>query len=171
MANGAHVVAGARESSAELEELARSGQAQIALVDLAGAEGPAAVVAQGGDRIDILINNVGSAPARTGGFLRISDADWHATLEINLMAAVRATRSAVLAMIAAGKGAIVSTCSVNTHLPDPAVLDYSAAKAALAGFLRRCRRNSGRMASGVNTLSPGPVTTDQWLSLDSRSSN
>ena len=39
MASGAHVVAGARESSAELEELAQSGQAQIALVDLAGAEG------------------------------------------------------------------------------------------------------------------------------------
>ena len=79
--------------------------------------------------------NVAGLAAST---LNISDADWHATLEINLMAAVRATRSALPAMIAAGKGAIVSTCSANAHLPDPAVMDYSAAKAALASFPRHC---------------------------------
>jgi NAD(P)-dependent dehydrogenase (short-subunit alcohol dehydrogenase family) len=163
VASGAHVVAGARASSAELEELAQSGQAQIALVDLAGAEGPAALVAQAGDQIDILINNVGSAPARTGGFLSISDADWHATLEINLMAAVRATRSALPAMIAAGKGAIVSTCSANAHLPDPAVMDYSAAKAALASFSKALSKEVGPHGIRVNTVSPGPVATDLWL--------
>jgi NAD(P)-dependent dehydrogenase (short-subunit alcohol dehydrogenase family) len=163
VAHGARVVAGARESSAELEELAQSGQAQIALVDLAGGGGPAALVAQAGDRIDILINNVGSAPARTGGFLSISDADWHATLEINLMAAVRATRSALPAMIAAGQGAIVSTCSVNARLPDPAVMDYSAAKAALASFSKALSKELGPHGIRVNTVSPGPVATDLWL--------
>jgi NAD(P)-dependent dehydrogenase (short-subunit alcohol dehydrogenase family) len=163
VANGAHVVAGARKSSAELDELARSGHAQIALVDLAGAAGPAALVAQAGDRIDILINNVGSAPARTGGFLSISDADWLATLEINLMAAVRATRSVLPAMIAAGQGAIVSTSSVNAHLPDPAVMDYSAAKAALASFSKALSKEVGPHGIRVNTVSPGPVATDLWL--------
>jgi NADP-dependent 3-hydroxy acid dehydrogenase YdfG len=44
------------------------------------------------------------------------------------MAAVRATRSALPAMLAAGSGVIVMTCSVNARLPDPVVLDYSAAR-------------------------------------------
>jgi len=46
------------------------------------------------------------------------------------MAAVRATRSALPAMLAAGKGSIVNICSVNSTLSDPAVMDYSAAKSA-----------------------------------------
>jgi short-subunit dehydrogenase len=50
--------------------------------------------------------------------------------------AVRTTRSALPAMLAAGKGSVVTICSVNASLPDPAVLDYSAAKAALAGFCK-----------------------------------
>ena len=37
-------------------------------------------------------------------------------------------------MLAAGTGTIVTISSVNAFLPDPAVIDYSAAKAALANF-------------------------------------
>jgi short chain dehydrogenase len=55
-----------------------------------------------GARIDILVNNVGSAPARPGGFLSITDADWDATITLNLLAAVRTTRDALPAMLAAG---------------------------------------------------------------------
>lgn len=162
-ANGVHVLAGARKSSPELDELAQSGQVRIELVDLADPAGPASLVSLAGDRIDILINNVGSAPARTGGFLSITDDDWHATIELNLMAAVRITRSALPAMISAGQGAIVSTCSVNSHLPDPAVMDYSAAKSALASFSKALSKEVGPHGIRVNTVSPGPVATDLWL--------
>jgi len=57
--------------------------------------------------------------------------NWQATLNLDLMAAVRTTRAALPVMLAAGKGAIVNMSSVNASLPDPGVLDYSAAKAAL----------------------------------------
>ncbi len=112
-AAGAQVIVGARESSAGLDELARTGQVQIVQADLADPAGPAALVEQAGERIDVLVNNVGGAPARTGGFLSITDADWHATIELDLMAAVRATRAALPGMLAAGTGVIVTTCSVN----------------------------------------------------------
>ena len=79
------------------------------------------------------------------------------------MAAVRATRSALPAMLAAGKGSIVTVCSVNAALPDPAVLDYSAAKAALAGFCKALSKEVGPRGVRVNTVSPGPVSTDLWL--------
>lgn len=163
VANGAHVVAGAKESSSELDELARTGQVQAAEVDLTEAAGPATLTALAGDRIDIVVNNVGDAPARTGGFLSITDEDWFATMTLNLLAAVRTTRSALPAMLAAGKGAIVNTCSANARLPDPAVMDYSAAKAALASFSKALSKEVGPRGIRINTVSPGPVATDLWL--------
>ncbi len=159
--NGAHVVAGARESSADLDELARAGQVQIVLADLAAPSGPARLIEAAGQPLDILVNNVGGAPARTKGFLSITDEDWHATIELNLMSAVRTTRAALPVMT--GTGAIVSTCSVNAYLPDPAVMDYSAAKAALANFSKALSKELGPRGIRVNTVSPGPVATDLWL--------
>src|SRR6478609_5646125 len=162
-AHGAHVVAGARRSSAELDELAKEGSVRVLEVDLTDPGGPARLVALADAGPDILVNNVGGAPARTGGFLTLSDEDWQSSLTLNLMAAVRATRSALPAMLAAGKGSIVTVCSVNAALPDPAVLDYSAAKAALAGFCKALSKEVGPRGVRVNTVSPGPVATDLWL--------
>ena len=162
-AAGAQVIVGARKSSADLDELTSTGQVQIVQADLADPAGPAALIEQAGERIDVLINNVGGAPARTGGFLSITDADWHSTIELDLMAAIRATRAALPAMLAAGTGVIVTTCSVNARLPDPAVMDYSVAKAGLASFCKALSKEVGPQGIRVNTVSPGPVATDLWL--------
>jgi NAD(P)-dependent dehydrogenase (short-subunit alcohol dehydrogenase family) len=163
VASGVRVTAGARRSSAELDALAAGGQVRIAEVDLAEPSGPAGLISLAGDQIDILVNNVGGAPARTGGFLSITDADWDASLTINLLAAVRTTRAALPAMLAAGHGSIVTICSVNARLPDPAVLDYSVAKAGLASFCKALSKEVGPQGIRVNTVSPGPVGTDLWL--------
>jgi NAD(P)-dependent dehydrogenase (short-subunit alcohol dehydrogenase family) len=93
VAEGVHVTAGARKSSAELAELARTDKARVVEVDLAEPGGPATLVAAAGDRIDILVNNVGAAPARPGGFGEITEEDWQESLTLNLMAAVRTTRA------------------------------------------------------------------------------
>jgi NAD(P)-dependent dehydrogenase (short-subunit alcohol dehydrogenase family) len=163
VANGARVVAAARTASAELAELAKTGQVQVAEVDMTGASAPARVVDVSGDRIDILVNNVGGAPARPGGFQSITDEDWLATLTVNFLAAVRTTRAVLPVMLAAGHGSIVNTGSVNSYLPDPAVMDYSAAKAALANFAKSLSKEAGPHGVRVNSVSPGPVATDLWL--------
>ena len=163
VAEGVRVTAGARKSTAELDELAGTGQVQVVQVDLAEPDGPARLVAAAGDRIDILVNNVGAAPARPGGFAAITDEDWLASLTLDLMAAVRTIRAALPIMAAAGKGAIVNISSVNASLPDPGVMDYSAAKAALANFSKSLSKEAGRNGIRVNTVSPGPVATDLWL--------
>ena len=165
-ASDARVVTGAMSRSPEVEALTRDGRVTFVEVDLASPGGPAQLIATAGDRVDILVNNVGSARARPGGFLSISDDDWATSLTLNLMAAVRATRAALPGMLAAGAGAIVMTCSVNARLPDPAVLDYSAAKAALAGFAKALSKEVGPHGIRVNTVSPGPVATDLWLGAD-----
>lgn len=160
---GARVIAGARRSSAELDRLAADGAVQVLEADLGGLDGPGRLIALAGDHLDILVNNVGSAPTRPGGFLSITDDDWQQTLNLNLMAAVRVTRSGLPLMLAAGRGAIVNICSVNSTLSDPAVLDYSAAKAALASFSKALSKEVGPQGIRVNTVSPGPVATDLWL--------
>ncbi len=165
-ASGARVITGAKSRSPEIEELTRDKQVTFAQVDLGEPDGPARLVAMAGDRVDILVNNVGSARARPGGFLTITDEDWAASLTLNLMAAVRTTRAALPGMLTAGAGVIVMTCSVNARLPDPAVLDYSAAKAALAGFAKALSKEVGPHGIRVNTVSPGPVATDLWLGSD-----
>jgi NAD(P)-dependent dehydrogenase (short-subunit alcohol dehydrogenase family) len=165
-ASGAKVITGAKSPSPEIEVLTRDKQVIFTEADLADPDGPAQLVAMAGDRVDILVNNVGSARARPGGFLSITDDDWATSLTLNLMAAVRATRAALPGMLAAGAGAIVMTCSVNARLPDPAVLDYSAAKAGLAGFAKALAKEVGPHGIRVNTVSPGPVATDLWLGSD-----
>ena len=164
-AEGAHVVAGSRDGSEELDALVASGSAESVVVDLSTASGPAdlaeAALARGA--IDILINNVGGAHPRVGGFLSITDEDWLGTMNLNLMAAVRMTRAVLPSMIAAGSGAIVTTSSVNAFLPDPAVLDYSASKAAVANFSKSLSKEVAQHSIRVNTVSPGPVSTALWL--------
>ena len=163
VAEGARVVAGSLTSSKELDELAGDGVVRVVQTDLATADGPRMLVAAAGDRVDILVNNVGNAPARPGGFLSITDEQWQHTFDLNLMAAVRTTRAALPGMLAAESGAIVNVCSVNARLPDPAVLDYSAAKAALAGFSKALSKEVGPRGIRINTVSPGPVRTALWL--------
>src|SRR4029079_13932660 len=85
------------------------------------------------------------------------------SLNLTFMAAVRTTRAILPGMLAAGAGTIVTVCSVNSFLPDPGVIDYSAAKAALATFSKSLSKEVGPHGIRVNTVSPGPVTTGLWL--------
>jgi NAD(P)-dependent dehydrogenase (short-subunit alcohol dehydrogenase family) len=163
VAEGARVVVGSREMSADLETLTKQEDVRAVMVDLSHPDGPARLVAEAGDQIDILVNNVGSAPPRLDGFVAISDKQWHTTLEINLMAAVRTTRAVLPVMTAAGRGVIVNISSVNASLSDPLVVDYCAAKAALASFSKSLALELAPMGIRVNTVSPGPVATDLWL--------
>src|SRR5204862_1583878 len=85
------------------------------------------------------------------------------SLTLGFMAAVRTTRAVLPGMLEAGRGTIVSTSSVNSFLPDPAVIDYCAAKAALANFSKSLSKEVGPDGIRVNTVSPGPVSTELSL--------
>jgi len=164
-AEGAHVVAGARDTSEELSELVDSGEVKEVSVDLSTAEGPAELVGAALEEgsIDVLVNNVGAVTPRLEGFLSVTDEQWMQSWTLTFMAAVRTTRAALPGMLQAGRGSIVNTCSVNSFLPDPAVIDYCAAKAALANFSKALSKELGPKGIRVNTVSPGPVSTALWL--------
>lgn len=159
---GVSVVAGALQGSADLDDLTTRADVRAVTVDLTTTDGPQDLVAAATDGIDILVNNVGAVRPRLDGFLAVSDADWDRTLTINFLAAVRTMRAAIPLMKDRPGASIVTISSVNSFLPDPGVIDYSAAKAALANL---CKSLSKELAPDirVNTISPGPVRTDLWL--------
>ncbi|MFB0630911.1 SDR family NAD(P)-dependent oxidoreductase [Streptomyces sp. AB3(2024)] len=170
LAAGCHVVAGSRERTEALDAYLRQGADLIVVeTDLATPDGPAALVAEaaalhGG--VDVLVNNVGAVRPRVDGFLSVTDEDWDWTLSVNLMAAVRATRAALPHLIASGSGRIVTVSSVNARLPDPLVIDYGAAKAALTNFCKALSKEVGPRGVRVNTIGPGPVETALWQGAD-----
>jgi NAD(P)-dependent dehydrogenase (short-subunit alcohol dehydrogenase family) len=162
---GVRVVAGARTTTPDLAALAAGGLVHPVNADLGTAEGAATLVERASaelGRLDILVNNVGGVRPRVGGFLSVTDQDWLDTLTINLLAAVRVTRAALPLLLERG-GNIVTINSVNSSLPDPLVIDYSASKAALANFSKSLSKEVGPRGVRVNTISPGPVETDLWL--------
>ncbi len=75
---------------------------------------------------------------------------------LSFMAAVRTTRAVLPQMIARGSGSIVNNASVNATLPDPLVIDYSAAKGALANFSKALSKEVGPARNPCQCRQPGP---------------
>ena len=162
---GASVVGGSRGSSSELDAFIQEGTVVHVSTDLSSEEGPSLLVAAAlrDGPIDILINNAGAVTPRLGGFASVTDEQWWATMTLTFMAAVRTTRALLPHMVARGQGSIVNNVSVNATLPDPLVIDYSAAKAALHNFSKALSKEVGPQGIRVNAVSAGPVQTELWL--------
>jgi NAD(P)-dependent dehydrogenase (short-subunit alcohol dehydrogenase family) len=147
---GAHVIAGARTRTPELQEFESAGKATFVEVDLATTDQPAklieAAAARGG--LDILINNVGAAVVRPGGFASVTDDDWNAAWNLGVMSTVRTTRAAIPELLKRDKAAIVVVSSVNAFLPDPVLPDYCATKAALTNLTKGLSKELGPRGSG-----------------------
>ena len=165
VAEGAQVIAGARDIAGELRSLADRGAVDAVSIDLATPDGPQALVARaqkyGG--LDVLVNNLGAVTLRLDGFASVTDDQWLSSFNLNFMAAVRMTRAALPLLAQKGRGAIVTVSSVNAFLPDPGIIDYCAAKAALTNFSKALSKEVGPQGIRMNTVSPGPVETALWL--------
>lgn len=168
LAEGARVVAASRKSGAELDALAGADLVHVP-VDLTDPDGPSTVIATAVERfggLDILVNNAGGPPPGTSlprfGFIALTDDDWRAMLEFNLMSAVRASRSAIPVMLERGGGAIVNISSGVARQPSNVNVDYGAAKAALTNLTKALSEEFGPQGIRANTVSPGPVLTDWW---------
>lgn len=162
---GANVVAGARNTGDALGKLADSHRLVPVAGDLATVEGVERLVETARDRfggIDVLVNNVGILQPRLNGFLSVTDEDWLQTLNVNFLSAVRACRAA-LPWLLDSHGTIVTVSSVNAFLPDPGIIDYTASKAALTNFCKALSKEVGPRGVRVNTVAPGPVSTDLWI--------
>jgi len=109
--------------------------------------------------VDVLINNVGAGAVRT--FDDLSDQDWEATLRLNFMSAVRATRFVLPGMRERGAGAIVNNTSDLARQPESNPVDYAVSKAALLSLTKALARQEGPTIR-INAVAPGPIWTTFW---------
>ncbi len=110
-------------------------------------------------RLDILVNNAG---VFAGGAVNDPEADVSALerlFAVNVGGVTAAVRAAVQFMGEGGR--IITIGSVAGELsPVPGFADYSATKAAVAGYTRGWARDLGAKGITVNTVQPGPIDTD-----------
>ena len=105
------------------------------LSDAAAVEALPKQAAEAMGAVDILVNNAGIT--RDQLFMRMSDADWEAVLEVNLTSVMRLSRGVLRGMMKARWGRIVNVSSVVGVTGNPGQANYAASK---AGGDRRCRR-------------------------------
>ena len=164
VAEGARVVVSGRD--AERVEQARrvTGAALGVARDLAEPEGPAAVIAETEatlGRVDCLVNNVGLA--YQADFEQVSDDEWDAMWELNVMSFVRATRAVLPGMRERGGGRIVNVSSSSGKRPSTAMPHYSVSKAAVLSLSRLVADLYSKDGILCNAVTPGPVATPAWL--------
>lgn len=136
---------------------------RIVACDLSQRSAPAQVIGHASDsfgRVDAVVNNLGVSPQRSG-FLDATDDDWTHTLEVNLMAAVRAVRAALPLLLADG-GVIVNVTSVLAKQPIIEMPDYTAAKAGLGAVTMALSQEFASQGVRVLSVAPGPTLTGQW---------
>jgi NAD(P)-dependent dehydrogenase (short-subunit alcohol dehydrogenase family) len=112
-----------------------------------------------GQVIDIFVSNAGQCEWRS--LDELTDEDWHATLDLNLMATVRAVRFLLPGMLARGRGSIVITASDLARQPERSPADYQVSKAGLV-VLTKVLAMEGSPRVRVNAVAPGPIWTPLW---------
>ena len=150
----------------ELKETARlaGGSPVTITADLAAPAGAAQVAAQAlaaaGGAVDILVSNAGHCQFRP--LDETSDADWQATLDVNLFPTIRLVRHLLPPMRERGRGSVVVTASDLAKQPERSTGAYAASKAALVSYVKTLSGEAGPDGIRVNAVAPGPVRTGLW---------
>jgi len=111
-------------------------------------------------RLDILVNNAGVWP--TAYVKDMSEAEWNATLAVNLTGPFLACREAVARWLAAGcAGSIVNIVSQAAFRgATSGHAHYAASKAGLVAFTVSLAREVAAQGIRVNAVAPGMIATD-----------
>jgi 3-oxoacyl-[acyl-carrier protein] reductase len=157
VAEGARVVTcgrraapGAGEVAHVVADLSRPGEPERAVGE--------AATALGG--LDVLVNNVGIA--RQARFEDVSDDEWDAYWQLNVMSYVRAIRAA-LPLLRGADGAIVNVSSTAGKRPSAGMPHYSVTKSAVLSLSRLIADLYAKEGIRCNAVTPGPTETDAWL--------
>ena len=108
--------------------------------------------------IDVLVNNAGIADATP--LDQMSEDVWDRLIATNLRSVFLCTRAVLPAMLARGRGKIISVTSQLGQKGMPNHTHYAAAKAGVIGFTRALAREVGPRGIHVNAIAPGPIETD-----------
>ncbi len=162
-AAGARVVAGDVLDCAEAANVAGNDAIGVTLdvTDIASADSMVELAMERFGRVDALINNAALYGSLQGGrFNQIAEADWDATMAVNVKGIWNCCKAAVPAMRQSGGGSIINIASLAATYGMPFALHYTTSKAAVIGLTRGLARELGRDNIRVNAIAPSAVMTE-----------
>jgi NAD(P)-dependent dehydrogenase (short-subunit alcohol dehydrogenase family) len=114
-------------------------------------------------RVDIMINNAGSAP---GGVIEhLSEADWAQSLQLKFMGYVRCLRYVLPIMAKQGGGRVVNLIGNDGVKPSYWEIAPGAANAAGQNLTLSLAGQYGKSNISFCAVNPGPVRTERWAGL------
>src|SRR3954468_17529312 len=119
----------------------------------------AAVEALGG--LDGVVNNVGTA--RIASLEEVSDEEWQAAWDTNVMSAVRVIRAALPHLRQSERASIVNVSSTAGKRPSTGMPEYSVTKAAVLSLSRLVADLYAGEGIRSNAVTPGPTLTPAWV--------
>jgi 3-oxoacyl-[acyl-carrier protein] reductase len=163
-AEGANVVVTGRDAERVEQARAEAGAVHGFVADLAERDATArlideTVMAVGA--VDSLVNNVGDA--YQASFEDVTDDEWDAMWQLNVMSYVRAIRAVLPSMRERGRGSIVNLSSTAGKRPSTGMPHYSVTKAAVLSLSRLVADLYAKDGIRCNAVTPGPTATDAWL--------
>jgi 3-oxoacyl-[acyl-carrier protein] reductase len=155
-----------RDALAEVADActADAGAVHVLAIDVTEPDAGEQIVEESRTRlggIDVLVNNAGTSAVKP--IEQLTDEDWQAQWELNVMAPMRLMRAAGPVMAAAGWGRIVNICSSSGKRPSGTNVAYSVTKAAELSLSRAFADSYAGRGVLINAVAPGPVGSELWL--------
>ena len=114
-------------------------------------------------RVDIMVNNAGSAP---GGVIEhLAEADWAQALQLKFMGYVRCMRYALPIMVRQGGGRVVNLIGNDGIKHSYWEIAPGAANAAGQNLTMSLASQYGKHNISLCAVNPGPVRTERWAGL------
>ncbi len=107
-------------------------------------------------RIDILVNNAGIT--RPAMLHKMTEEQWQAVLRVHLDGSFHCLQAVVGGMMERRYGRIINVTSTAGLLGTIGQVNYSAAKAAIAGLTKSAAKELGKHGITVNAIAPGAAT-------------
>jgi NAD(P)-dependent dehydrogenase (short-subunit alcohol dehydrogenase family) len=164
VAEGAKVVVSGRHADRVDTSRDEVGAALGVVSDLSKPSAPERLVEEATEAlgpVGCLVNNVGDA--YQVGFEELTDEQWEAMWQLNVMSYVRCIRAVLPAMKTAGGGVIVNVSSTAGKRPSTGMPNYSVTKAAVLSLSRLIADLYAKDGIRCNAVAPGPTATEAWL--------
>ncbi|MEW6096695.1 MAG: 3-oxoacyl-[acyl-carrier-protein] reductase [bacterium] len=114
-------------------------------------------------KINILINNAGITKDTL--LIRMSEEDFKAVLDVNLIGTFNCTKEVAKVMIKQRTGKIVNISSTVGLQGNIGQANYSASKAGVIGFTKSVARELAKRGINVNAIAPGFIETEMTSKL------
>jgi 3-oxoacyl-(acyl-carrier-protein) reductase len=114
-------------------------------------------------KVSVLVNCAGITQDKS--FVKMTSAQWHEVLDVNLNGPFYITQAFVPAMIEQEWGRIINVSSIVGQTGNFGQANYAASKGALVAFTKTLARELARKQITANVVAPGFIETDMTRDL------